>query len=428
MTPLKMDSIKVAIIGTGPLGLSAAYYLSGYSEAPLEISLIDSSPNPGGLASSHKLGNGEVIESYYHHIFTTDKDFIDLAKKLGLCHALSFKKASVGHYYEGSLFSLDGPLQILTSDLLSPFNRLRFLLTSAYLKTGLNKFFVGETAISGCIRLYGSEVTERIWEPLLTGKFNKYKNYVPMSWLASRVRDRSIKLGYMEGGFDLFYSALSAACKLNGVAIKYSTPVKELVVKDRSVVLDGIAYDLCLSTVGPVVESKIAQEPHQQKIMFLGAICVVYELDADPSLPYWTNYCDPDSPVLAVINYRELDNDERFGGCYPVYSAAYLVPGSHLYDLPDDDIAELFFEPLIKIGRLSGSALSSCSRATVYRSKYAQPLINPDLDLPPIIASDGPLYRASMHSIYPNDRGQNYAIATGKRIAEKMANDINSLR
>jgi protoporphyrinogen oxidase len=428
MTALKTHSKRVAIIGAGPLGLSAAYYLSGYSDVPLEICLIDSSSNPGGLASSHRLGNGEVIEAYYHHIFTTDKDFIDMAKKLGVYHTLSFKKASVGHYYEGSLFSLDGPLEILTSDLLSPLNRLRFLLASAYLKLGLNKFFVGETAISGCTRLYGSEVTDRIWKPLLTGKFNEYKNYVPMSWLASRVRDRSIKLGYMEGGFDLFYSALSDACKLNSVEIKYSTPVKELAVKDSCVVLDNIAYDLCLSTVGPVVESKISQEFQQNNLMFLGAICVVYELDNDPSLPYWTNYCDPYSPVLAVINHRELDDDERFGGCYPVYSAAYLVPDSYLYDLSDEEIAELFFEPLIKIDRPSGSASRKYSRATVYRSRYAQPLINPDLNLPPIIESEGPLYRASMHSIYPNDRGQNYAIATGRRIAEKMANDINSSR
>lgn len=342
--------------------------------------------------------------------------------------SLSFKKASVSHYYEGNLFSLDGPLEILTSDLLSPFSRLRFLLASAYLKTGLNKFFVGETAISGCTRLYGSEVTDRIWEPLLAGKFNEYKRYVPMSWLASRVRDRSIRLGYMEGGFDLFYSALRDACMLNSVEIKYSTPVKKLVVKDRSVVLDDIAYDLCISTVGPVVESKIVQELHQDNIMYLGAICVVYELDVDPSLPYWTNYCDPDSPVLAVINYRELDNDERFGVCYPVYSAAYLPPDSHLYDLSDDNIVELFFDPLIKISKPNGFSSPEYSRATVYRSRYAQPLINPDLDLPPIMDSEGPLYRASMHSIYPNDRGQNYAIATGRRIAEKIASDINSSR
>jgi protoporphyrinogen oxidase len=340
---------------------------------------------------------------------------------------MRFARASVGHYYNDKLYSLGGPRDVLTTELLSLPNRLRFLVVSAYLKSGINKIFEGQTAMQGCKRFYGEEITERIWKPLLEGKFSDYQDFVPMSWLASRVRDRSMRLGYMEGSFDLFYNALFKACALNNVKSNYSYRVHSIRVGVDKVLVDDHAYDACLSTVGPVVEQNLGIDCVNSEFMYLGAICVVYELDENPQIPYWTNYCDPTSPVMAVINHRELDSSYRLGKCYPVYSAAYLTPGSQLYSLTDHDLIQLFFVPVQNIGRLAANSSSlrfNC--ATVYRSRYAQPLINPGIKLPPIVSFEGPLYRASMHSIYPNDRGQNYAVALGKRMALKMAADLAS--
>lgn len=419
-------SKKVCIIGSGPLGLSTAYYLAQTKKNNLQVTILEASSGGGGLASSHVLTNGQPLESYYHHIFCSDKHFIFLCKELGLDKRLFFKKASIGHFYDSKLYSLSGPLDILTSSLLDPLDRLRFILASVYLKSGIEKLFSGDTALLGSRRLYGLQCTQCIWQPLLEGKYSDYNGLVPMSWLAARIRDRSIKLGYLDGGFDVFYAELIERCRSRGVSIHYNNPVISLVSKKDSVLINDEPYDACLSTIGPVNELNANFSRSNDNVKYLGAICVIFELTQNPGIPYWTNYCDPESPVLAVISHRELDHSPRFDGLYPVYSAAYILPDSKLLHLSDAAIIELFFYPIQVIANHNNrSQHLEYNRATVYRTRYAQPVINPDIGLPPVLNTDGPLYQASMHSIYPNDRGQNYAIALGKRLANTMANDLS---
>jgi protoporphyrinogen oxidase len=420
---------SVCIIGAGPMGLAAAYYLSRFikDKTSISITILDASTKPGGLAGSHTLQNGEQIESYYHHVFQTDKYFKEICKYLGVSRGVCFSAATVGHYHKGSLYKLNGPRDILLGGLLSPISGLRFLLASVYLKLGIDKQFSSLSAADGSLKLYGTESTQKIWLPLLEGKFSEYLHDVPMSWLASRIRDRSLKLGYYTGGFHCFYSQLAYACIQQGVTINYRTKVDTVARHDNTVEINGCLYDACLSTIGPFCEESLGINlPRNLRVKYLGAICAVYELDSNPEIPYWTNYCDPRSPVLAVINHRELENSTRLADCYPVYSAAYLDPSHELFSLADPDIADLFFSPVLEVARASkNKSLPMYKRATVYRTRYAQPLINPDVGLPPIINRKGPLYSASMHSIYPNDRGQNYAIGIGKEMALTIARDLD---
>ena len=412
---------SICIIGGGPLGISAAYYLSRLCKQRARVTILEASNKTGGLAGSHKLANGEYIESYYHHIFQTDHSFRQLCHLVDVSNEIFFKPVSTGHYYKGSLYSLGGPADILKENLLFPSNRIRFLAASLFLKLGIQRRFKNKTALEGCRFLYGKEVTLKIWEPLLEGKFGEFKTQVPMSWLASRIRDRSIRLGYYKGGFHRFYEALSSACQEEGVSFKYNTRVLSLTIKKNKVEVDGTAYDACLSTIGPVLEEPLLDQVPNIPIRYLGAICVIYEFDGSLAIPYWTNYCDPESPVLAVINHRELDNDKRLGNCYPVYTAAYLKPDSELFALQDNAIVELFYKPIQAVARVAEPCnMPSLLRATVYRTKYAQPLINPDIGLFPITGTQGPLYSASMHSIYPNDRGQNYAVDKGRSMALRI--------
>ena len=207
---MKKTTRKLCIVGAGALGLSTAYYLKKlFPEKNYLIDVIEASDSVGGLAKVFVLSNGEKIESYYHHIFKSDKYFINLSDELGLSYLLRFRKASVGHYLNGNLFNLSTPWQILKGDLLSPFNRIRFLIAAAYIKFGFKTYLNGIDALSGSRNLFGKEISKKIWIPLLKGKFkNKYK-LVPFSWLAARIRDRTLKLGFMENSFDTFYKSLA---------------------------------------------------------------------------------------------------------------------------------------------------------------------------------------------------------------------------
>lgn len=425
---MKKPIRKVCIIGAGALGLSTAYYLKKLSpEKNYLIDIIEASDSVGGLADVYELSNGEKIESFYHHIFKSDKYFINLSDELGLSNLLRFRKASVGHYLNGNLFNLSTPLEILNGNLLSPLNRVRFLIAAAYLKLGINKYLNGIDALSGSRKLFGKEISKKIWIPLLKGKFkNKYK-LVPFSWLAARIRDRTLKLGFMENSFDNFYKSLADKCIQLGVNFKFQTPLKNIEISEETIKVNDEKYDLCFSTIGPIKEKEIIPSFKYPKFEYLGAICVIFELDFNLNIPYWINYCDEKSPVLAVINHRKLDNSKRFKDIYPIYTAAYLEHHSAIFKLKDEDIVNIFFKSLKNVSKAHGQNFSfNYKSAKVFRAKYAQPLINPSIGLDQITYTDNKLFRASMHSIYPNDRGQNYSIKIGHLMAKKIDNFMSN--
>src|SRR4051794_9714975 len=76
--------MRVAIIGGGVAGLSAAYDLArqgGYA-----ITVYEGAPYLGGLAAGFK-GRPSwewPLEHFYHHLFTNDDAIINLTHELGL--------------------------------------------------------------------------------------------------------------------------------------------------------------------------------------------------------------------------------------------------------------------------------------------------------------------------------------------------------
>lgn len=61
-------------------------------------------------------------------------------------------------------------------------------------------------------------------------------------------------------------------------------------------------------------------------------------------------------------------------------------------------------------------------KKTIERAEYAQPIIpaNYSRVLPPIETPVPGLYSACMAQIYPEDRGQNYAVRIGREAAELL--------
>ena len=86
--------MKIAVIGAGAAGLSAAYDLvnNGYS-----VDIFEASYFIGGQASTINVG-GAPLERGYHHLFTSDNSIIELMDELNLLNYLNWYKSSVGTY------------------------------------------------------------------------------------------------------------------------------------------------------------------------------------------------------------------------------------------------------------------------------------------------------------------------------------------
>ena len=89
---------------------------------------------------------------------------------------------------------------LLRLPLLDPVDRARFLVGMAVLKAIPNeKIFGGWTAACWMPRLMGKHVYETMWEPILRGKFGARADSIAMSWLWSRVHERSLRLDHAPG-------------------------------------------------------------------------------------------------------------------------------------------------------------------------------------------------------------------------------------
>src|SRR3954470_1685815 len=110
-------------------GLSAALELSagGHHVAVLERYL-----QFGGLASTVEVA-GTQLERFYHHIFATDLDILDLIEKMGLQDRLKWYPENTGNWYQGKWHPFTTPLQILRFPPLSLLERLRMGVWAKYL-------------------------------------------------------------------------------------------------------------------------------------------------------------------------------------------------------------------------------------------------------------------------------------------------------
>ena len=50
----------------------------------------------------------------------------------------------------------------------------------------------------------GKNVYEKMWKPLLIGKFGPYYQDVNMAWMWARIKARTTRLGTFQGGFQRF--------------------------------------------------------------------------------------------------------------------------------------------------------------------------------------------------------------------------------
>ena len=89
--------MKIAILGGGRTGLTAAYYLSKKGH---KITLFEKEPVLGGLAVGFKEKGWEwSLERAYHHLFASEREILDFAKEIGF-DKIFFQKPETASLYD----------------------------------------------------------------------------------------------------------------------------------------------------------------------------------------------------------------------------------------------------------------------------------------------------------------------------------------
>src|SRR6266700_1004036 len=226
------STASVGVLGGGALGLGAALRLA---QAGRRVTLIEREPQLGGLAAGFSVGPS-YLEKFYHHIFRTDTTIIGFIRELGLEDRLIWGQPNTSTLSNRRIVSLGSIVDLLRLPLLGPVDRARFLMGLAVLKAIPDeKVFKGWTAARWMPRLMGRHVYEVMWEPILRGKFGARTDDIAMSWLWSRVHERSLGLGYLRGGFQLLYDAFGERIRALGGTVLTGTTAASIVAHDGSV-------------------------------------------------------------------------------------------------------------------------------------------------------------------------------------------------
>jgi protoporphyrinogen oxidase len=424
--------MRYAVIGAGVLGLTAALRLGQQGH---DVTILEQSEVPGGLASSFEVAPGIWLERFYHHIFGTDKRAIALIRELDLGERLRWHRPETTVMVDGVPRQLDSAGSLLRFNRLTVTERLRMGAAIGLIKlmpspTPLER----STAHHWMRRACGSRGHSEVWEPLLRAKFGDTWDRVSMGWLWARIHDRTPALGYLDGGFHQLYTALSARVAAQGGTITYGAPVRSIARADGRL---QVAYqeggalattdvDRVVSTVAPAVTARLhpdlANGPSGKgPYPPLSAHCLVLALDRPLTGIYWIGTADREWPFLAVVEHTALLPPSAYGDRHLVYLGAYRPADD---PLPKQPIEEQLAVAKDLLRTLNPEWDPSwVTDAWTFHAPYAQPIVDTGFRarIPGFDTALPGVFAASMFQVYPHDRGQNYSIELAERLVSHLA-------
>lgn len=433
-----MNKFDVVIVGAGFTGLTAAYVLSKQGK---RVHVVEAAATPGGLAGTFNFSDGVKVEKFYHHWFNNDVYVPALVKELGLEGDVILLPTRTGVYFNGRIWKLSTPLDLLRFKALSLIDRIRLGLLVFQVRRIKDWKTIEHLSIREWLEpLCGKSVYKVVWEPLITAKFSVFAEAVNAVWmwkkLVLRGSTRNDKggeeLAYFKGGFGRLAEELVAAIKKNGGEVSFGRRVTGVETSGRQIhvlltdkgTIQGDKY--LFTPAFPIIADILdnAADPKWtvglRRVKYLGNMCLVLRLKQSLSETYWLNVNDPGFPFVGVIEHTNFDSPDNYKGTHIAYLSRYLAVEDPVWSYTDEEYFNFAMQHLKRMfPKMEPSWVVDYK---VWRSEYAQPVTErnysnyvPENETP---FENG--FISTMAQIYPEDRGTNYAIREGRNISNLM--------
>jgi len=436
--------VNVGIVGAGVGGLAAAKVLQ---ERGHQVTIFEARDGVGGQVVTFEVG-GEKLECFYHHIFTNDTTVVRYIEELGLGDRLQWIESKVAFLRDGKMYPFVTPLDLLRYKPAPLIGRIRLGLAAVWLRRQNNwRKYESVTARRWMERAVGKKAFAAVWGPLLRGKFADQADQVGMTWLWGKVYLRFAsrkgatgsreQLGYLQGSFDGYIDRLAQKVRDNGGEIHLSCPVEEVVVEDgavRGIRVKGELreFDQVLMTTPNSITMQIAPtlpEDYSEilkRVRYQWATCLILALDRQLSPFYWLNIGDP-LPFVACVEHTNFMPPERYGGNHVVYLSNYVPPGHPVLGMDADAVLASYLEGIRAINPAFDA--SWVRQKWLFKDPGGQPVIttNYSQQVPEMRTGVSGLYLANTTQVYPEDRGQNYSLLLGEKVAGLMDDDWRQL-
>jgi protoporphyrinogen oxidase len=426
------DKLKIGIVGAGITGLTAAYELGKQGH---QVTVYESKSIAGGLSSGFSVPEWEwTLDRFYRHVFGGDKAMIALAKELHV--SLTFSSPKTSMWVNGQPYVYDNPLSVALYPNLPFHLNLRVGLVVAYLKYVVRNGVRMEhtTAHTWMRRAIGKRGYRELWEPMLRGKFKSHFDRVNMAWMWARFAARTPRLGYFDGGFQRFIDRLAQAVRERGGQIHLGRPVSEIAQTEHQIALmfpngAGETFDRVLTTASPKrLGNMIVQLPDYyrqdlSRLKSIGAVVLILALKQSVLTDgtYWLNLPQGEFPCLSMVEHTNYQDKAHYGGDVIVYLGDYVPVDAPEMSMSPEELYARYRPALAKVRpEFEDDWVRAKWR---FSESYAQPVpeVNHSQRIPspetPVLPN---LYWACMHHVYPWDRGTNYAVELGQRVASVM--------
>jgi protoporphyrinogen oxidase len=182
-------------------------------------------------------------------------------------------------------------------------------------------------------------------------------------------------------------------------------------------------FDAAIVTLPYIFFTKIAKLPENyrnklRKLKGIGATNLILRLSKQfiTNDTYWLSMCDLKSPILAIVEHTNFMDKKYYNDEHIVYLGNYMETSDPRFSMDEKELIELY-DPWLK--KINPNYRSSIIDYRLFRAPFAQPIITPNYskDIPPLKTPLKNVYLANIEQVYPWDRGTNYAVELGKKVA-----------
>ena len=220
-----------------------------------------------------------------------------------------------------------------------------------------------------------------------------------------------------------------------GGKIHKKTGTEKIVIRNNrtvGILAEGqeVKSDLVVCTLAPSLLFKLLPDAPQDfkknysQIDYLGALCLVLQLQESLTPIYWLNISDSTVPMTSIVEHTNLIDRKYYQGNVYMYLGNYLSQKHRYFSMSADQLL-VEYEPHLK------RIFPKYERFLVkekwlFKDLFAQPVmeIGYSKKIPPLVTSIPNLYHISMAQVYPEDRGTNFSIKLAITLVEEIIRKV----
>ena len=354
-----------AVLGGGFLGMTLALRLAQQGK---DVTLIESTPYLGGLASAWRLGD-VTWDRHYHVTLLSDSHLRGLLRELRLEDEITWVQTKTGFFTDSCLHSMSNSLDFLRFPPLTLVDKFRLAMNIIYASRLKDwKSLENISATDWLLKWSGAHTFQKIWLPLLRSKLgeNSEKASAAFIWaIIARMyaaRHAGMKremFGYVQGGYARVLENMERRLVEEGVKLELGKPVRQVEKTDGGLTVHFGGERRTFSNVVPTMAAPLAAKvcpglsnaevERLSEVEYQGIICASLLLKKPLADYYVTNITDPWVPYTAVIEMTALVDRKQFGGKALVYLPKYVPAASPDFAIPDGTIRNEYVQGLARM-------------------------------------------------------------------------------